>query len=394
MAGATDLQGLETAVTTSRLAARRPWALLPRPPKLRPGSTAAVAPDRRRALQLALGGIWLLDAALQYQPFMFTEGFASQVIQASAAGNPAIIADPITWSATVMARHIVVCNAIFATTQLLIAVGLLYRPTAKVALALSIPWAVGVWWVGEGLGGILTGNAGPIMGAPGAAVIYALLALLAWPAGPEATRPARVAILTCPDHAAARAVWALLWGSLAGFALLPANRSPSTMRAMLSGMATGEPGWIRALDGFLSNTLGQHATTAAITVAVPCWLAALTVLSKRLDRAAVIIAAILGAAFWVTEDFGAIFTGRGTDPGSGPLLIVLAAAFWPSAPPTTVGLGLTARCANGIARFACRLLTAQTVLLRFANNTMIISARAVWALSVRLPGPAPRPRRA
>jgi hypothetical protein len=322
-------------VTTPRLVARHPWALLPRLQKLRPGSTlATAAPDRRRALQLALGGIWLLDAALQYQPFMFTRGFVSQVIQNSAAGNPAVIADPITWSAAVMARHIVVCNAMFATIQLLIAVGLLYRPTAKVALAISIPWAVGVWWIGEGLGGILTGNANPAMGAPGAAIIYALLALLAWPADPEGTRPARVTTLTRPDRAPAQAVWALLWGSLAGFALLPANRSPSAVRAMLSGMEAGEPGWIKALDGFFSNALGQHATVVAITIAVLCLLVAATVISKRLDRAAVIIAAILGAAFWVTEDFGAIFTGQGTDPNSGPLLIVLAAAFWPSAPPS------------------------------------------------------------
>lgn len=322
---------METAGTTPRLAARRPWALpLPSLPNLRPGSTLAVAtPDRRRVLQLVLGAIWLLDAALQYQPFMFTKGFVVQIIQNSASGNPAVVADPITWSAAVMARHIVICNAMFATIQLLIAVGLLYRPTAKVALAISIAWAVGVWWIGEGLGGILTGNANPIMGAPGAAIIYALLALLAWPEGP---RPARVTTLTRPDGAPARAVWALLWGSLAGFALLPANRSPSTGRAMLSGMEAGEPGWIKALDGFLSNALGQQATITAITISVLCWLAATTVISERFNRAAVIIAAVLGAAFWVAEDFGAIFTGQGTDPSSGLLLVVLAAAFWPSAP--------------------------------------------------------------
>jgi hypothetical protein len=275
-----------------------------------------------------LGTVWLLDAALQYQPFMFTKGFADQIIQASASGNPAVIADPISWSAAVMAGHIVVCNAMFATIQLLIAGGLLYRPAAKTALVISILWAVGVWWIGEGLGGILTGNANPIMGAPGAAIIYALLALLAWPEGP---RPARIRTLTRPDCAPARAVWALLWGSLAGFALLPADRSPSTVGAMLSGMDAGEPGWIKALNGFLSDVLGQHAGIATITISVLCWLAAMTVISERFNRASVIIAAVLGAAFWVAEDFGAIFTGQGTDPGSGLLLIVLAAAFWPGA---------------------------------------------------------------
>jgi hypothetical protein len=325
-------------VIAPRLATRRPRPLLPRRPlprrpKLPPAVVLPAAlPGRRRSLQLALGGIWLLDAGLQYQPFMFTRAFVSQVIQVNAPGNPAVIAGPITWSAAVMARHIVIYNAMFATIQLLIAAGLLYRPTVRLALALSIPWAIGVWWIGEGLGGILAGNASPIMGAPGAAVLYALLALLAWPEGPAGTRPALITTLTRPDRAPAQAVWALLWGSLAGFALLPANRSPSLMQGMLSGMETGEPAWIGALDRFLGRALGQHASVTAITIAALCCLTAAAIISERLDRAAVIIAAILGAAFWVAEDFGAIFTGQGTDPGSGPLLIVLAFAFWPCAP--------------------------------------------------------------
>ena len=32
-------------------------------------------PDTRRVLQLALAAVWLLDAVLQYQSFMFTKGF-------------------------------------------------------------------------------------------------------------------------------------------------------------------------------------------------------------------------------------------------------------------------------------------------------------------------------
>jgi hypothetical protein len=37
-----------------------------------------------RRLQVALGLIWLLDAALQYQPFMFGRGFATDVVLPSA----------------------------------------------------------------------------------------------------------------------------------------------------------------------------------------------------------------------------------------------------------------------------------------------------------------------
>jgi hypothetical protein len=37
------------------------------------------------------------------------------------------------------------------------------------------------------------------------------------------------------------------------------------------------------------------------------------------------------------EDLGGILTGQGTDPNTGLLLIVIAAAFWP--PAASAGLG-------------------------------------------------------
>ena len=73
-------------------------------------------------------------------------------------------------------------NTIFAAIQLLIGLGIAWRPTVRLALAASIPWALGVWWFGEGLGGVLSGAADPVSGAPGAVIIYALLAVLLWPA--------------------------------------------------------------------------------------------------------------------------------------------------------------------------------------------------------------------
>jgi hypothetical protein len=68
-------------------------------------------PDLRRRLQLVLGGIWLLDAVLQYQSFMFTRAFARMLAE-SAQGNPAFVAGPVTWSARLIGHHAVVMNAI------------------------------------------------------------------------------------------------------------------------------------------------------------------------------------------------------------------------------------------------------------------------------------------
>ena len=75
----------------------------------RPGRTSAeswAAPDTRRRLQLALAAIWLLDAVLQFQAFMFSHSFPRMLAEA-AHGNPAVIADPITWSARLDRKSVV-----------------------------------------------------------------------------------------------------------------------------------------------------------------------------------------------------------------------------------------------------------------------------------------------
>ena len=73
-------------------------------------------------------------------------------------------------------------NAVFATIQVLLGIGIAWRPTVRVALAASVAWSLGVWWFGEGLGMVLTGDVSPVNGAPGAVILYALLAVLLWPA--------------------------------------------------------------------------------------------------------------------------------------------------------------------------------------------------------------------
>ena len=110
------------------------------------------APDARRRLQLALGALWLLDAILQYSRFMFTRPSA-RMLAAAAEGNPAFVSRPILWDAHLVAQHPVALNTAFATIQLLLALGIAWRPTVRLALGASIVWALGVWcsvkgWVG------------------------------------------------------------------------------------------------------------------------------------------------------------------------------------------------------------------------------------------------------
>ena len=121
----------------------------------------------RRRIQIALGLLWLLDAALQYQPYMFSPAFPTKILSASAVGSPGPVAAPVMMASRLMLHNVVAWNAVFATAQLALAAGLLCRLTVKAALAATIVWSVAVWWLGESLGGILTGAAGPLSGAPG-----------------------------------------------------------------------------------------------------------------------------------------------------------------------------------------------------------------------------------
>ncbi|HUA29441.1 MAG TPA: hypothetical protein VMC03_11205 [Streptosporangiaceae bacterium] len=298
----------------------------------RPGNSAESTwrmPDARRALQLSLAAIWLLDGVLQYQSFMFTKAFG-QMLAGTAAGNPSVIASPINWDARLVEHNTVLLNTIFATIQLLVGLGIAWRPTVRVALAASIAWSLGVWWFGEGLGMVLTSGASPVNGAPGAVIIYALLAVLLWPSDRHAAA-ARFVAGRAVGTQAARALWLVLWGSLAYFALLPGNRTGQGLSGMVGGMADGEPGWLAGLDNHAAALLAHQGLAGSIVLAIALAVIAVGVyLPSPGLRTVLVLAIVVAALVWVFgEAFGAIMAGGATDVNSGPLLILLALSYWP-----------------------------------------------------------------
>jgi len=301
--------------------------------RTRPGATFLAdraVPDVRRRLQLVLGGLWLLDGVLQFQPAMFTPAFP-RMLAATAAGNPALIAGPVIWSARLIGQHAAAMNAVFATVQVLLGLGIIWRRTVRPALAASVAWALGVWWLGEGLGALLTGAASPVSGAPGAVILYALLEVLLWPA--EQDRPAPFVAGRVVGAPAARGLWLILWGALAYLALQPAVRAPQAISGLISAAAPGQPGWLAWIINHFASALSHRGLLASVLLAAALAAVAASAClpagAARLARAAVLLAVLLGAAIWVAEGLGAIFTGSATDPNSGPLLALFACAYWP-----------------------------------------------------------------
>jgi hypothetical protein len=297
---------------------------------------AAARLDTRRALQLGLAAVWLLDGVLQYQPVMYTKAFAA-TLTVNAPGNPSVIARPIIWDGTLIAHHLVLFNTVFATIQLLLGLGIAFRPTVRLALAGSVAWSLSVWWLGEGLGGVLNGTADPLTGAPGAVILYALLAVLLWPADRQVgqhARPAPFIAARAVGVPVARALWLVLWLSFSYFALLPAHRAPQALSSTFAGLESGEPGWLAAIERDAAALVVGQGPAASIVLAVVFAVIAVSVClpgrAVAAARAALLLAIAVVAVIWVVgEALGGILMSGATDPNTGPLLGLLVLAYWP-----------------------------------------------------------------
>ncbi|MEP7026859.1 MAG: hypothetical protein ABJB47_24230, partial [Actinomycetota bacterium] len=183
--------------------------------------------------------------------------------------------------------------------------------------------------LGEGFEAALAGGASPVDGAPGAVILYALLAVLLWPTARDrvAPFPASRAVGVRP----ARVLWLILWGSLAYSALLPVSRAPQALSGMISDMAAGQPPWLAWTDQHLAAALAHQGLLASITLAAVLVIVAVGIyLPGRAQRPVLILAVVVAGVLWVAQGLGGIFTGTATDPNSAPLLALLALAYWPT----------------------------------------------------------------
>jgi hypothetical protein len=273
----------------------------------------------RRHLQVALGLLWLLAGVLQMQRFMFTSGFATQVIAPAGQGQPDFVSAPVHWVSTAIAAHPVAWNVPFAGIQLLLGVGLLLPRTARLALAASIPWALGVWYLGEGFYGLAGGHASMITGAPGSALVYAILAAAAWPRR-DASREGPAPWLPY--------AWAVLWVGAALLQVLPGQNSGGAVAKAFTAGTSGAPGWLVDLTSSAGGWAADHGLLAVILLAAALALIGLGVLTPRTRVPALVLGLALTLDFWVLgQHLGGVYTGRATDPNTGPGLALMAIAL-------------------------------------------------------------------
>jgi hypothetical protein len=270
--------------------------------------------DDRRFFQTALGLIWLIDGMLQFQPFMYSKGFIA-MLTGTASGQPYWLASSTDWVAHTTQHDMTLFNTLFALIQVSIGLGLLYRRTVKPALALSMAWALGVWWFSEGFGMLFAGTADPLTGAPGAVLLYAIIALLVWP-GERAGGLLGIR--------GARMVWATLWLVMAWSWLLAPNSSANaTTNAIMSAPGGG---WLHSLQSSIATGAKGHGLVIALVLALLSAAIGIGVAANWRPVQFLALAIVLNLGYWVIgQGFGGIFyTNSATDPNAGPLFILLA----------------------------------------------------------------------
>lgn len=283
---------------------------------------AYFAADGPRTLQTVLGLTWLLDGGLQFQPFMYGNGFI-QMLKAMTAGQPHWIASSLTWSQTTLHSSQLVLNTLFALTQVLIGLGLLYRPTVRPALAASFAWALVVWWFGEAFGMLFMNMANPLTGAPGAVVIYVLVGLIVWPND----RPGGLLGVF-----GARLMWAVLWSLMAGLWLLAVNSSANATATLINAAPSGMS-WSSTVQNWAADAATGDGLIIAIVLASLSVAIGIAVAVNWRPRMFLATAIVLNLAYWVLgQGFGGIFAGGATDPNAGPPFVLLGCAMWTLVP--------------------------------------------------------------
>jgi hypothetical protein len=309
-------------------------------------------PVSRRSLQKTLGLLWLLDAGLQAQPYMFTAAFGRDVLGAAGDGQAGFVATPVDWAARVVAAHPLPWNCVFVLVQLSLGVGLLRRRTAKAALAASIGWGLCVWYLGEGMGGLTGGGTALVTGAPGAALLYALLAAVAWP-----SRRALGRENDSPSAAGLTVSWAMLWLGGAVLQLVDGPNSGPKLAAAISGGATAAPGWLAKLDFTVATPLGHSGRTAVMALILGQALIGVLALGPgRWRTAAATGGALLALTFWALgQGLGDLTSGQSTDLNTAPLLVIIAVALRADsrdAPRLSAGAARNTRAGTDAARTA------------------------------------------
>lgn len=281
---------------------------------------------------------WLADGLLKFEPGLADRGQETYSFAMTAMGTPSAVARVILHVGRLLVQHPALWWGI-GLVELVIGAAMVTGWAVRTTLAVSIAWALSIWVLGEGFEGLSAGATSIVTGFPGAALLYAFLALLLWPSKRGADTS--VAAGRPPGRAGAKAVWAVVWLGAAIVQLRP-QVGPGAFDSVLFISAREEPFPLAQMDrGVLGWLSLSHELWLSAVVTVLCALIAGTVLVDIVPRLALGTAIAFSLVVWlVGQDLGGVLSGSGTDLGTAPPLILLALMLWPRRPGVEARAGL------------------------------------------------------
>lgn len=280
----------------------------------------------------------MIDGLLQFQPQMFTMNMVNGVMKPMLSGQPGVIEPSLQFIVNQTTAHLIAINLLIAIVQALMGLAFLLLPNRliKPVVVVSIIWALIVWYGGEGMNMLLTGQASIFTGAPGAVLFYPLLGLVIWPRIPT-SGDARANDEGLISRRLLRWFLAGFWIFAALLQFQPNWWQPGQISQAIGAMV-GQGG----VNTILVDPVLQRVAQATANIEIPLnivvillFLAlglALAVVKNEQVRPFLLASIILSVIFWyLTEAFGMILTGMATDFNSGLLVVVMVLACWPVA---------------------------------------------------------------
>jgi hypothetical protein len=283
-----------------------------------------------------LGAFWILDGLLQFQPAMFGQKFVVNILVPNLSAQPHWMYDVVNFGIYLWNLDPALNN--FGVGLLQVGIGLLLllpleNNWFKFGAWVSIVWGVVVWFCGEGAGQLFTGIASFYTGAPGAVLLYVLLAALFLVPHLRTKQFIRIA------------AFVFISGSILQFQTAFWTADGVSGTAMAAMMET-----VHALNAFpiyIADLLGSHVAVAnwlltLAPLAIGAWL-----LLKPNRLAGFVSLTFLFFVWWIGQDFGMLSTfptGTATDPNTAPLLALFLIPLFVTVRSKTASAYSSNRC--------------------------------------------------
>ena len=286
-------------------------------------------PRARTVLRVGFGVLWLIDGLLQFQPGM-PLGLANDVVQPALAGTPAFFRPVLRHAITLWNLHPIALATGVAWLQVGLALALISSNgrLGRIAGAVSAGWALLVFTVGNGLGGIFAPGASILFGWPSAAFFYLVAGVwLALRPDFFARRFSRVTTRLVAVVLVVGAVLQVL--PSAGFWRGGNVNALTRMSRSMTAMAQPHPlAWVVRHVGVLAGTMG-----GGFNVVVVLWLlvsaTGLWWATRRPATWPYVVFGVGAILVWVGAEDLAVFGGVGTDLNS---MVPMALLAWCARP--------------------------------------------------------------